>query len=98
MFCAIAWNLWKWRNSFVFEQEAWSPGYVLQRIHRDVLEFQRWGSWKYEEIAAAGLGDDHVSLHTDGSWQRGADIMGEGGVIRDGNEWWISSFATTLGT
>lgn len=23
LLCAIVWNLWKWRNSFVFKQEMW---------------------------------------------------------------------------
>lgn len=44
LFCATVWNLWKWRNSFVFEQTPWQPGEVLRRIYRDVEEFERWGS------------------------------------------------------
>ncbi|XP_057439095.1 uncharacterized protein LOC130730954 [Lotus japonicus] len=85
------------RNSFVFEQDAWSPGDLLQKIHRDVQEFQRWGSGQSAEIAAAGMGVEHVTLYTDCNLKGDVDRMGGGGVIRDGNGRWISGYATTLG-
>lgn len=43
LFCAIVWNILKWRNSFVFKQAPRHPCEVPHRIALDVGEFQRWG-------------------------------------------------------
>ncbi|XP_057419083.1 uncharacterized protein LOC130713326 [Lotus japonicus] len=100
LFCAIVWNLWKWRNSFVFDQAPWTHGEVLQRIQRDVQEFHRWGktTTRTSASASAVLGSDCVLLHTDGSWRGDIDNMGGGGVLRDRHGRWLSGFSMALGT
>lgn len=97
LFCAIIWNIWKWRNSFVFDQSPLQPGEVMRRIHHDVGEFHRWGRAKIQTMPVEDQDGDMVLLHTDGSWLPGIDKMGIGGVLRDSNGRWISGFAAALG-
>lgn len=97
LFCAVVWNLWKWRNSFAFDQTPWHPGEVLRRVHLDVLEFQRWGSGSVPHNIVHTQGEKSMSLHTDGSWQQHINMMGGGGVIRDNMGRWVSGFAVVLG-
>ncbi|XP_057444680.1 uncharacterized protein LOC130736924 [Lotus japonicus] len=97
LFCAMAWNLWKWRNSFVFEQVPWQPGDVMRRIHLDTVEFHRLaqGTQRSNPIASDGI--NSVMLYTDGSWNPQVNRMGSGGVLLDEIGCWICGFAASLG-
>ncbi|GAB2261587.1 hypothetical protein Droror1_Dr00002584, partial [Drosera rotundifolia] len=41
---AIFWSLWKWRNSFVFDQNPWPISMVHRQISIAVAEFMRWSA------------------------------------------------------
>lgn len=97
LFREIVWNLWKWRNNRVFDQEQWQPMEVLRQIHEDTLEFRRWGSGVVEHAPFAVHGGDRVMLHTYGSWQPGLNKIGGDGVIRDRLGRWVSGFSMEAG-
>lgn len=99
LFCAMAWNLWKWRNSFVIEQTPWPLGEVMRRIHLDMVEFTRWGkaTQQQQRTTVAGVDDALVMVHTYGSYLPRENKMGAGGVVRDKDGRWISGFAASLG-
>lgn len=97
LFCAMIWNLWKWRNSFVFEQTPWQPGEVLRHIHVDMVEFQKQALVTQNSSSGALEEPNSVTLHTDGSWDPRVNRMGGGGCIIDLIGRWVSGFATGLG-
>lgn len=78
----------------MFEQEPWPLAVVHRKFQADVAVFRAWGTLKVMEAPLPG---GWVTLHTDDIWLQTQNVMGGGGVIRDGLGRWVCGFPAEFG-
>ncbi|KAL6497326.1 hypothetical protein OROGR_029255 [Orobanche gracilis] len=96
---ASLWWCWKWRNNHIFSDSPWSLNYVLRHVWLDVQAWRR-SSPSNAQVQQANTEPDGVAavvLKVDGSWLRGVNRMGCGGVLCHRSGAWIVGFSVSHG-